>query len=88
MVWVFGPQTPIPELRDTTQKTFVEFCPSDWYAESRGGVWNKSENYVRLYNGSEIIFRHLDTISERELLSLNLGWFGIDQSEETTESVL
>lgn len=76
-----------PELRDTTQKTFFEFCPPDWYSESRGGVWNKSENYIRLYNGSEIIFRHLDNISERELLSLNLGWFGIDQAEETSESV-
>jgi len=76
-----------PELRDTTQKTFFEFCPPDWYAESRGGIWNKSENYIRLYNGSEIIFRHLDNISETELLSLNLGWFGIDQAEETSESV-
>jgi phage terminase large subunit len=76
-----------PELRDTTQKTFFEFCPPDWYAESNGGVWNKSENYIRLYNGSEIIFRHLDTISEKELLSLNLGFFGIDQAEEISESV-
>ena len=76
-----------PELRDTTQKTFFEFCPPDWYAPERGGVWNKSENYVKLYNGSEIIFRHLDTISEKELLSLNLGWFGIDQAEEISESV-
>src|SRR4030043_2473057 len=23
-----------PELRDTTQKTFFEFCPPDWYSES------------------------------------------------------
>jgi PBSX family phage terminase large subunit len=76
-----------PELRDTTQKTFFEFCPPDWYAAENGGVWNKSENYVKLYNGSEIIFRHLDTISEKELLSLNLGFFGIDQAEEIPESV-
>lgn len=76
-----------PELRDTTQKTFFEFCPPSWYAPENGGVWNKSENYVRLYNGSEIIFRHLDTISEKELLSLNLGWFGIDQAEEIGEGV-
>lgn len=76
-----------PELRDTTQKTFFEFCPPDWYAPENGGVWNKSENYIKLYNGSEIIFRHLDTISEKELLSLNLGWFGIDQVEEISESV-
>ena len=76
-----------PELRDTTQKTFFDFCPPDWYSQEHGGVWNKSENYLKLYNGSEIIFRHLDTISEKELLSLNLGWFGIDQAEETSESI-
>lgn len=76
-----------PELRDTTQKTFFEFCPPDWYAPERGGVWNKTENYIKLYNGSEIIFRHLDAVSEKELLSLNLGWFGIDQAEEISESV-
>jgi PBSX family phage terminase large subunit len=76
-----------PELRDTTQKTFFDFCPSDWYAPENGGVWNKSENYLKLYNGSEIIFRHLDSISEKELLSLNLGWFAIDQAEEIPETV-
>ena len=84
---MFGHPTPIPELRDTTQKTFFEFCPPDWYSQENGGVWNKSENYLKLYNGSEIIFRHLDTISEKELLSLNLGWFGIDQAEEIPETV-
>ena len=75
-----------PELRDTTRKTFFEICPHNWYDVKNGGVWLSSENYLRLYNGSEIIFRHLDTMSEKELLSLNLGWFFIDQAEEIQES--
>lgn len=76
-----------PELRDTTRRTFFEICPLEYFDESRGGQWKPSENYLRLINGSEIIFRHLDTISEKELLSLNLGWFFIDQSEEIGEKV-
>lgn len=76
-----------PELRDTTRKTFFELCPSEYYAEEKGGKFLANENYLRFINGSEIIFRHLDTISEKELLSLNLGWFYIDQAEEISESV-
>jgi PBSX family phage terminase large subunit len=71
-----------PELRDTTRKTFFEVCPPEYYDEAQGGQWKPSENYLRLVNGSEIIFRHLDNVSEKELLSLNLGWFFIDQAEE------
>lgn len=76
-----------PELRDTTRKTFFELCPPDWYDPLNGGEWKQSENYLRLYNGSEIIFRHLDQLSNKELLSLNLGFFFIDQAEETSEEV-
>lgn len=76
-----------PELRDTTRKTFFEICPPEFYDEANGGQWKPSENYLKLINGSEIIFRHLDNVSERELLSLNLGWFFIDQAEEVGERV-
>lgn len=76
-----------PELRDTTQKSFFEACPPEMYDEAQGGQWKPSENYLRLVNGSEIIFRHLDNVSEKELLSLNLGWFFIDQAEEVGDQV-
>jgi len=76
-----------PELRDTTRKSFFELCPPEYYDSQSGGVWKSSENYLKLTNGSEIIFRHLDQISEKELLSLNLGWFYIDQAEEVGERV-
>jgi|SRR3990167_1812382 len=76
-----------PELRDTTRKTFFEITPPDWYDPKNGGIWKESENYLRLYNGSEVIFRHLDKISQKEILSLNLGWFFIDQAEEISYDV-
>ncbi len=76
-----------PELRDTTQRTFFELCPPEYYAKENGGEWRKSDNLVRFANGSEIMFRHMDTISEKELLSLNIGWFFIDQAEEIGEKV-
>lgn len=71
-----------PELRNTTRKTFFELCPPEYYDEKEGGRWTPTENYLRLINGSEILFVHLDTIAESELRSLNLGWFFIDQAEE------
>jgi phage terminase large subunit len=74
-----------PELRDTTRRSFFELCPPEYYAKENGGEWRRSENHLKLANGSEIIFRHLDTIAEKELLSLNLGWFYIDQAEEINE---
>jgi len=76
-----------PELRDTTRRTFFEICPPEYYDEAHGGQWKPSENHLKLVNGSEIIFRHLDNVSEAELKSLNLGWFFIDQAEEIGEGV-
>lgn len=70
------------ELQDTTRKTFFEICPPEYYDEKKGGRWSPTENNLRLINGSEILFRHLDTVSEAELKSLNIGWFFIDQAEE------
>lgn len=75
------------ELRDSTRKTFFEICPPEYYDEKEGGRWSPTENHLRLVNGSEIIFRHLDTIAEKELLSMNLGWFFIDQAEEISINV-
>ena len=76
-----------PELRDTTQRSFFELCPPEYYDKEHGGEYRRSEEKVRFSNGSEVIFRHLDTVSEKELLSLNLGWFYIDQAEEIGERV-
>ena len=76
------------ELADTTRKTFFEICPPEYYDDKRGGRWSPTENNLRLVNGSEILFRHLDTVSEAELKSLNIGWFFIDQAEEVSLPVV
>ena len=54
-----------PELRDTTRRSFFEICPPDYYDPKQGGEWRVSENHLKLKNKSEIIFRHLDDISEK-----------------------
>ncbi len=49
---------------------------------------NKSEQEIILVNGSKIMYGGLgdDKNAIERLKSMNLGWFGIDQAEETTES--
>jgi len=49
--------------------------------------WHKTENFIRYKNGSIIYFGGLgdDRRAIDRLKSLEIGWFGIDQAEETTE---
>ncbi|MEK9207098.1 MAG: phage terminase large subunit [Patescibacteria group bacterium] len=70
------------DLRDTVQKEFFELCPEQYIS-----TYVKSERKVVLTNGSEILFRHLDKVSEKEVRSLNLGAFAIDQMEDIAEPV-
>lgn len=77
-----------PQLRSTTRKTFFELlgCNEDTIAAHPFvAKFNKVENLLRFSNGSEILFRHLDSPSD--LLSLNLGWFYMDQAEEISENL-
>lgn len=71
-----------PELRDSTQKSFFGLLPPEWIKS-----WNKSEGVLTLLNGTEILFRHLDTTSEEELKGMELGAALIDQVEEISEDV-
>src|SRR3990167_4386506 len=70
------------DLRDTVKKEFFELCPEEYIAN-----FIKSERKAVLTNGSEILFRHLDKVSEKEIRSLNLGAFAIDQMEDVAEPV-
>lgn len=76
-------------LEDTTKKVYLEgddkppVLPPDLVAEYSAG-----ENKVVLTNGSEILFRSFQDHSTEKLLSLNLGWFHIDEATETSEKVL
>lgn len=65
------------ELQDTTQQSFFDVCPQNLIRS-----YSKTEQRLYMKNGSQLIFRHLDTIAENEIKSLNLGFFAIDQVEE------
>ena len=71
-----------PELRDTLMKEFFTICPDHLIKD-----FLKAEGRVIFYNGSEIIFRHLDTMAESEIRSLNLGQAFIDQAEDVSREV-
>jgi len=71
-----------PELRDSTQKTFFDLLPEHFIKS-----WNKSEGVLVLRNGTEVLFRHLDTTSQEELKGMELGAAFIDQVEEISEEV-
>jgi len=74
-----------PELRDSTQRTFFELCHLMGMLPEVRYEYRKQENRVKFLNGHEIIFRSLD--DPAKLLSINLGWFYIDQAEEVSEEV-
>jgi PBSX family phage terminase large subunit len=74
-----------PELRDSTQRTFFELCHLMGLLPEVHYEYRKQENRVKFLNGHEIIFRSLD--DPAKLLSINLGWFYIDQAEEVSEEV-
>ena len=62
-------------LADTTMRKFFELVPDEWNVEHK-----KSENKITLINGSEIIFRSLDT--PEKLTNLGLDWFALDEIGE------
>lgn len=70
------------DLRDTVQKEMLQIIPKAWVKS-----YNKSERRLTLFNDSELLFKHLDKVSEQEIKSLNLGFFAIDQAEQVTEPV-
>ena len=74
-----------PELRDSTQRTFFELLHTMGMLPEIHYEYRKQENRVKFLNGHEIIFRSLD--DPAKLLSINLGWFYIDQAEEVSEEV-
>jgi len=63
--------------------TLEEYLPSGIVAQHHG-----TESYYRLINGSIIFYGGLgdDQNAIDRLKSMNLGWFAIDQAEETSEN--
>lgn len=76
------------ELESTTQATFFKTCPPGAYDTARGGRRADSENVLRLCNGSEIRWMHLDDQDiDGVIRGLEINWFLIDQAEEIEEEV-
>ena len=72
--WVVARQT-YKTLMNTTRKTFDKVCPKQWVTR------DVKENMV-LANGSEILWLHLDEMSEADLRSLEINGAFISQAEE------
>ena len=73
------------ELRSfkrTTLRTLLEHMPWELVAQH-----HRTENFIRFKNGSVLFYGGLgdDERAIDRLKSMELGWFGIDQAEETTE---
>src|SRR3990167_6420520 len=70
----------LSDLKVSVWKDFFDIVPPRFIRRK-----NLSEHTVTFTNGSEIIFRQLKDVYASDIRSLNLGWFGIEQAEETGE---
>ena len=77
------------EIHDVLIKEFFEICHPSWVKEYRKTP-HPSIILHTFEQGktSEIIFRNLDSLSQGELLGLNLGGFAIDQAEDIAEEII
>jgi PBSX family phage terminase large subunit len=67
------------ELEDSTMRTFFEHvCPQEIIR-----FFNKQSKHLWLFNGSEIVFRSLDT--PEKFRSDEFGWWYIDEASEADE---
>lgn len=73
----------LTSLMRTTLLTLGRYLPNDLIAQH-----HQTENFYRLINGSLIFYGGLgdDLKAIDRLKSMELGWFAIDQAEETSES--
>jgi|Deesub1362B_J571_1020462.scaffolds.fasta_scaffold03078_8 hypothetical protein len=72
----------LSSFKKTTLLELEKWIPIDLITKH-----NKSENFIEFKNGSRIYYGGLgdDIRSIERLKSMELGWFGIEQAEETTE---
>jgi hypothetical protein len=74
------------ELQKTTMATFYKLLPASAY--QHGGRRNDQEKYLRLNNGSEVMFMHLDDPDVANVIKgIEINWFFIDQAEEVPEEI-
>lgn len=75
------------DLVASTMATFFKNCPPDLYNEAYGGRRNDRDGYLRLINGSEVEWIHLDDYSENTLRGREYNSHLGDQMEEVSEGV-
>lgn len=73
------------DLQKTTMSTFFKLCPPEAYMYGRR---SDQEKILKLNNGSEIIWLHLDDPEQENVIQgIEINWFLIDQAEEVEEEI-
>lgn len=75
------------ELTESTMKTFFKVCPPELYNDAYGGRRNDRDGYLRLINGSEVVWMHLDDYSAVDLRGKEFNSVITDQGEEIAEEI-
>lgn len=75
------------DLTTSTMSTFFKICQPELYSEAYGGRRSDREGYLRLINGSEVFWMHLDDHSEESLRGLEVNSRLGDQDEEISENM-
>lgn len=75
------------DLTTSTMSTFYKICQPELYSEAYGGRRSDREGYLRLVNGSEVFWLHLDDHSEESLRGLEINSRLGDQDEEIAENM-
>lgn len=82
--WLIG-RTLWSDLQSTTMKTFFKICPPAMYDHGRRA---DSEKALRLNNGSEVLWAHLDDPDlEHFIKGLEINGFLLDQAEDIQEEI-
>jgi hypothetical protein len=84
---VAGTRYTSKDLSTSTMSTFFKVCPRELYSEAYGGRRNDKDGYLRLINGSELFWMHLDDYSEETLRGLEVNSRLGDQDEEISEGI-
>lgn len=74
------------DLKRTTMSTFFKICRPEMY--QKGGKRVDSDKYLRLNNGSEILWAHMDDPeTENVIRGIEINWVFLDQGEEIDEAI-
>lgn len=74
------------DLKRTTMATFFKWIPPQTY--NYGGKRADSDKILRLNNGSEILWMHMDDPETTDVIKgLEINGFGLDQAEDCREEI-